>query len=68
MSLMACVACGGDHTTSLCAENNAAMFGPGERIKSEHVAWLCFRHRADNEQPYLVICDSDVPGAFKVYR
>lgn len=34
----------------------------------EHVAWLCFRHRGDNRQPYLTLCDSDTLGAFKVFR
>ena len=35
---------------------------------SEHVAWLRFLHRGDNQQPYLTLCDSDDPGAFKVFR
>lgn len=35
-------------------------------IQQDYVAWMCYRHRGD--QPYLVLCDSDEPGAFKVYR
>ena len=38
------------------------------RKDKEHVAWLRFRHRGDNQQPYLSVCDSDAPGAFRVYR
>jgi hypothetical protein len=33
-----------------------------------YVAWMRFRHRADNQQPYLQICNSDDEGAFRVYR
>jgi hypothetical protein len=33
-----------------------------------YVAWICLRHRADNGETYLKLCDSDEPGAFKVYR
>lgn len=36
--------------------------------RDDYVAWLCFKHRHDNQQPYLIVCDSDTPGAFKVYR
>lgn len=41
---------------------------PSMTPRAEHVAWLCFGHRSDNHQPYLFLCDSDTPGAFKVYR
>lgn len=32
----------------------------------DYVAWLCFRGRGD--QVWLKICNSDTPGAFKVFR
>lgn len=31
-------------------------------IEDSHVAWLRFKHRGDNYQPNLVICDSDAPA------
>lgn len=35
----------------------------------DHVAYLRYRHRKDKpEQPYIVICDCDIPGAFPVYK
>ena len=39
-----------------------------EREAREHVAWLRFKKRSGSEESYLVLCDSDAPGAFKVYR
>ena len=72
-----CPKCGYDKVDS-------AIWGDHDRCKGEivqgksvppqsndindYVAWLCFRNRKDNQQPYLAICDSDTPGAFKVYR
>jgi hypothetical protein len=45
-----------------------AAFDRTHSPEDDYVAWLCFRHRNDNQQPYLAVCDSDSPGAFKVYR
>lgn len=40
-----------------------------EKLGSEHVAWL--RYKSDptgNKPPRIKLCDSDDPGAFKVFR
>ena len=36
---------------------------------NEYIGYARYRKRADNpDQVYLSICDSDAPGAFKIYR
>lgn len=40
----------------------------GEVLSIEHCAWLVFKRRDGSDQSYLSLCDSDTPGAFKVYR
>lgn len=37
-------------------------------MEDSHIAYLRFRKRSDNLQPYLVLCNSNDEGAFKVYR
>lgn len=35
---------------------------------NEYIGYARWRHREDNQQPYLSICDSDDEGAFPIYR
>lgn len=35
---------------------------------NEYLGWARSRHRGDNGQAYLSLCDSDAEGAFKIYR
>ena len=36
---------------------------------NEHIGYVRYLKRGDNpDQVYLSICDSDAPGAFKIYR
>jgi hypothetical protein len=52
--------------------SHGAVAGPVEptvrqHLETEHVAWC--RYVTQHERPTrIVICDSDAPGAFKVYR
>jgi hypothetical protein len=39
-----------------------------EREAREHVAWMRYKKRGGSDESFLVLCDSDAPGAFKVYR
>ena len=54
------------------AEKQPAVAGPVEptvrrHAPGEHVAWCRYVHR--HEKPTrIVLCDSDAPGAFPVYR
>ena len=51
---------------------NDAVVAPVEpsvrhRLQTDHVAWCRYIHR--HEKPTrIVLCDSDAPGAFPVYR
>ncbi len=36
--------------------------------QEDYIGWARWRHRGDNHQAYLSICDSDAEGAFKIYR
>lgn len=38
-----------------------------KRLAEDHVAYLCYRDHGDHPTT-IHICDSDSPGAFKVYR
>ena len=42
----------------------------GEVIPTDddYVAWLCFVGATDDPHRHLKLCDSDTPGAFRVYR
>jgi hypothetical protein len=37
-----------------------------EERSDDYVAWLRYVH--EGERTRIVVCDSDAPGAFKVYR
>lgn len=55
----------GDKAIAAIREAKAKL----EKQGSEHVAWL--RYKSDptgNKPPRIKLCDSDDPGAFKVFR
>lgn len=35
---------------------------------NDYIGYARWRHRGDDQQPYLSICDSDSEGSFKIYR
>jgi hypothetical protein len=37
-------------------------------VDDDYVAWLCFVGATDDPRRHLKLCDSDTPGAFRVYR
>lgn len=62
------------YINSALEQANAALKSHKERMEAkpvEHVAWLRFTDGgsyADSRYARIVVCDSDSPGAFKVYR
>lgn len=49
-----------------CKEAEAAI--AGNPRASEHVAWLRYNDHNGARPTTIHLCDSDAPGAFKVYR
>ena len=56
-----------DLVLSLQQQLRTARSDALEEAFREHVAWCCIKLH-DNDQTTIHLCDSDTPGAFKVYR
>ena len=52
----------------LCIDVEAALEARERPEPSQHVAWLRYKPGNDGRPTTIHLCDSDAPGAFKVYR
>ena len=66
-----CGQCGSPKASSIHSvdsTNAEIRKGAHAWIPDDYVCWLVWTHSADRQNNALKICDSDTPGAFRVYR